>query len=301
MTAQGLPLTFGGNVGRYVEGTPLAFALDLDLPGASAVSAKGVVTGLGDVPALTADIRGEGRSLHALIAALPDRTAPRTVDALDHPFALTASLAATGEAIRLTDLTVELGGAKASGSANVAIGSTIRVDVALKADRIDADAILTPTAARSSTKEAGGSAGKEGADGGKAATAGVRFPDGIDVHVVLAVEEVLLKKRPIRQVRLDASLKDGGDLARRIVRRAARRRDPRCDGQGFQRRREVALRRPAILPSEPFSHAARLDGGGPVRHGGRPAGEGGRGRRRERRPVADPVRQRPDADRWLPA
>ena len=60
MTAQGLPLTFGGNVGRYVEGTPLAFALDLGLPGASAVSAKGVVTGLGDVPALTADIRGEG-------------------------------------------------------------------------------------------------------------------------------------------------------------------------------------------------------------------------------------------------
>ena len=209
MTAQGLPLTFGGNVGRYVEGTPLAFALDLGLPGASAVSAKGVVTGLGDIPALTADIRGEGRSLHALIASLPDRTAPRTVDALDHPFALTASLAATGEAIRLTDLTVELGGAKASGSANVALGSTIRADVALEADRIDADAILAPTAARSSTKEAGGSAGKEGADGGKAATAGVRFPDGIDVHVVLAVEEVLLKKRPIRQVRLDASLKDG--------------------------------------------------------------------------------------------
>ena len=209
MTAQGLPLTFDGNVGRYVEGTPLAFALDLGLPGASAVSAKGVVTGLGDVPALTADIRGEGRSLHALIASLPDRAAPRTVDALDHPFALTASLAATGEAIRLTDLTVELGGSKASGSANVALGSTIRADVALKADRIDADAILAPTAARSSTKEAGGSAGKEGADGGKAATAGVRFPDGIDVHVVLAVEEVLLEKRPIRHVRLDASLKDG--------------------------------------------------------------------------------------------
>ena len=209
MTAQGLPLTFGGNVGRYVEGTPLAFALDLGLPGASSVSAKGVVTGLDDAPALTADIRGKGRSLHALIASLPDRAAPRTPDALDHPFALTASLATTGEAIRLTDLTVELGGAKASGSANVALGSTIRADVALEADRIDADAILAPTAARPSTKEAGGSAGTEGAGSGKAAASEIRFPDDLDVHVVLAVEEVLLEKRPIRQVRLDASLKGG--------------------------------------------------------------------------------------------
>ena len=209
MTARGLPLTFDGNVGRYVEGTPLAFALELGIPDASEVSAKGVVTGLGDVPALTADIRGGGRSLRSLIAALPNSATPRTLDAPDHPFALTASLAATREAIRLTDLTVELGGASASGSANVVLGSTVRADVEFKADRIDADAFLTPAAARSRTTDAGDGAGKEGADSGKAAAAGIRFPDDIDVHVVLAVEEVLLKQRPIRQVRLDASLREG--------------------------------------------------------------------------------------------
>ena len=261
MTVRGLQLAFDGSIGRHVEGTPLAFALELGTRGVSTVSVKGTVTGLGDAPRLRADVRGGGRSLRDLVAALPGSPAPR---APDHPFALAASLSATPEAITLEDLTVELGGARARGSAKVATGRVIRADVALEADRIDADAFLpaaapgsrtgdapgdagkdmveageagasgvgppggeeVPAGAGKAVAEAGGigasgvgppggeevaaGAGKEAAGTGKAGEeSGVRLPGGIDVRVGLAVEEIVLKGRPIREVRLDASLGEG--------------------------------------------------------------------------------------------
>ena len=261
MTVRGLQLAFDGSIGRHVEGTPLAFALELGTRGVSTVSVKGTVTGLGDAPRLRADVRGGGRSLRDLVAALPGSAAPQ---APDHPFALAASLSATPEAITLEDLTVELGGAKARGSVKVAPGRVIRADVALEADRIDADAFLpaaapgsrtgdapgdagkdmvaaggagasgagppggeeVPAGAGKAVAEAGGigasgvgppggeevaaGAGKEAAGTGKAGEeSGVRLPGGIDVRVGLAVEEIVLKGRPIREVRLDASLGEG--------------------------------------------------------------------------------------------
>ena len=228
-----LELAFDGRIERYVEGAPLAFALRLGIPGVSAVSAKGVVADPGDAPALTAEVNGGGRSLQDLVAALGGGTGPHT---LDHPFALAASLSATRREIRLTDLAVELGEARVRGNANVVAGRMIRAEVALEANRIDADAFLPPAAPRSRTGDAPGGAGKEtveaggaGASGaripgdgeapgeaGKAApeaggtgASGVRLPGGIDVGVGLAVEEIVLKGRPIREVRLDASLREG--------------------------------------------------------------------------------------------
>ena len=208
MRVRGLQLTFDGGIERYVGGSPLAFAFDLGTPGASTVSVKGTVTDPGGAPALKADVSGRGHSLHDLIAALGGRAAPR---APDHPFALAASLSATREAIELADLTVELGEARVRGSANVTAGQVVRADVALEADRIDADAFLPPAAPRSRTGDApGGGAGKEMAEaGGAGAVTGIRLPGGIDVRVGLAVEEVVLKGRPIRAVRLDASFSEG--------------------------------------------------------------------------------------------
>ena len=283
MTVRGLQLAFDGSIGRHVEGTPLAFALELGTRGVSTVSVKGTVTGLGDAPRLRADVRGGGRSLRDLVAALPGSAAPQ---APDHPFALAASLSATPEAITLEDLTVELGGARARGSAKVTTGRVIRADVALEADRIDADAFLPAAAPGSRTGDAPGDAGKDmvaaggaGASGGEEVPAGagkavaeaggigasgveppggeevaagagkeaaeaggigasgagppgggevaagagkeaagtgkageesgVRLPGGIDVRVGLAVGEIVLKGRPIREVRLDASLGEG--------------------------------------------------------------------------------------------
>ena len=234
MTVRGLQLAFDGSIGRHVEGTPLAFALELGTRGVSTVSVKGTVTGLGDAPRLRADVRGGGRSLRDLVAALPGSPAPR---APDHPFALAASLSATPEAITLEDLTVELGGARARGSAKVTTGRVIRADVVLEADRIDADAFLPAAAPGSRTGDAPGDAGKDmvaaggagasgaGPPGGEEVAAGagkeaagtgkageesgVRLPGGIDVRVGLAVGEIVLKGRPIREVRLDASLGEG--------------------------------------------------------------------------------------------
>ena len=262
LRARGLELAFDGGIERYVEGAPLAFALRLGIPGVSTVSAKGVVADPDDAPALTAEVNGGGRSLQDLVAALGGGTGPHT---LDHPFTLAASLSATRQEIGLADLAVELGEARVRGSANVVADGTIRAEVALEADRIDADAFLPPAAPRSRTGDAPGGAGKEtgeaggaGASGagppgdeeapgeaGKAAPeagrtggasgagpsgdeevaagagkevagtgkageeSGVRLPGGIDVGFGLAVEEIVLKGRPIREVRLDASLREG--------------------------------------------------------------------------------------------
>ena len=234
LRARGLDLAFDGGIERYVEGAPLAFALRLGIPGVSTVSAKGVVADPDDAPALTAEVNGGGRSLQDLVAALGDGTGPHT---LDHPFTLAASLSATRQEIGLADLAVELGEARVRGSANVVPGRMIRAEVALEADRIDADAFLPPAAPRSRTGDAPGGAGKETGEAGGAGASGagpsgdeevaagagkevagtgkageesgVRLPGSIDVGFGLAVEEIVLKGRPIREVRLDASLREG--------------------------------------------------------------------------------------------
>ena len=299
MTVRGLQLAFDGSIGRHVEGTPLAFALDLGTRGVSTVSVKGTVTGLGDAPRLRADVRGGGRSLRDLVGALPGSAAPR---APDHPFALAASLSATPEAITLEDLTVELGGARARGSAKVTTGRVIRADVALEADRIDADAFLPAAAPGSRTGDAPGDAGKDmvaaggpgvrgrasrrrgGAGGRRQGGGGGRWDRGVRGRASRrrggsgrcrqgggrdgqgrggirgpASRRHRRAGRPRgRGNRAEGQADPGGaprcfarrrsTVARQVFRTVAGWRDVRRNGHRLRRRRNVALRRQAVLP-----------------------------------------------------
>ena len=197
MIARGVPLTFDATVGQVAEGRPVPIAFGARVGGA-VVSAKGTASAAG----ASAEVDGEGKSLRTLVALLSGRAAPETPDL---PYSFETNVVAADGRIALNDLKLRLKDSEVSGKASVATGATLRVDIDLKASRIDADSFLNgprPPGAATGGRPDGG----QEADG---EAAGIRLPRDVEVNVDLAADEILAGGKPLRNVRLSATLKEG--------------------------------------------------------------------------------------------
>ena len=199
MIARGVPLTFDATVGQLGEGRPVPVSLGARVGGA-AISAKGTAS----ASRVSAEIAGEGPSLRDLIAELSGGAAP---EALDRPYAVRANVIAADGGIALNDLKLRLNGAEVSGKANVATGDALRVDVDLKAARINADSF--GSAPRPAGADSAGRQDGRKDEGGTGDTTKIRFPRDVEVNVRLAADEILAGGKPLRNVRLSAALKEG--------------------------------------------------------------------------------------------
>ena len=199
MIARGVPLTFDATVGQVAEGRPVPVSLGARIGGAE-VSAKGIAS----ASRASAEVDGEGKNLRTLVALLSGRAAPETPDV---PYSFKTNVVAADGRIALNDLKLRLKDSEVSGKASVATGDALRVDVDLKAARIDADSFLTeprPADAATGGRPDGGQQA-----GGAVEAAEIRLPRDVEVNVDLAADEILAGGGSLRNVRLSAALKEG--------------------------------------------------------------------------------------------
>ena len=194
MTVRRQAVTVDAYVGRHVEGEPLAVSLRAVSAGdTAALSAKGHLDLSGAGPRLFVDAALKGASLGAFLAALPAAGASA---GFDHPFSLAATVDADEREMRLANMSVTLGGVNASGTATLPLGGAAAARIALDAERFDIDAVAGMV--RPAPTEA---------DGAAAGT--VRLPTDVDVEMRLTAEEAVVARRPVRDLRITAALRDG--------------------------------------------------------------------------------------------
>ena len=189
MTVRRQAVSVDAYVGRHVEGEPLAVSLRAVSAGdTAALSAKGHIDLSGAGPRLLVDAALQGPGLGAFLALLP---APGLPAGFDHPFSLAATVDADEREARLSGMSVTLGGVSATGTATIPLGGSAATRIALDAGRLDVDALLGMVTPDDATEEA------------------AHLPTDIDVEIKLAAEELVVARRPVRDLRVTASLRDG--------------------------------------------------------------------------------------------
>lgn len=211
---RGVPLGFELTVGELREGRslPLRAALTLGDEGAR-VAFSGAVSELGAEGKLRGKLRAEGASLAdfvSFVAASADSplSAPPL---LAQAFRLEAQVAASATEAGFNDLSLTLGGARATGAVNVAMNKALNVDVTLAFNRLDLDAWL-----RSAAKQVA-SRGLWAGRGDKPVAAASVFaiPAGLGGSLALNLEAVMYRGKVMRQVQLEGTLGNGRfELAR---------------------------------------------------------------------------------------
>jgi len=213
LTVRGLPLDVSASVGRLDDGGPAPLNLRLMHVGADA---KIVVSGgiepakpgfRGKVDISGSDLRGVVHALSAGTAELPAW--------LGQTFALGSKIEASSTAVSIDEIDLRIGDTSASGGINAVLGERIRVDAALKVNRIDLDKwharATRPVAAATSGN--GGKATSQAAASELGATSnsgeGFTLPAGIDAALDVSVEAVAFKGRQMREITLAMALDNG--------------------------------------------------------------------------------------------
>ena len=191
MTVRRQAVRVDAYVGRHVEGEPLAVSLRAVSDGdTAALSAKGHMDLSGAGPRLLVDAALKGPSLGAFLAVLP---ALGPSAGFDHPFSLAATVDADEREVKLAGMSVNLGGVSATGTATLPLGGSAASRITLDADRLDVDALIGMA--------------RPPPDGDTGET--VHLPTDIDVEMKLTADELIVERRPVRDLRMTASLRDG--------------------------------------------------------------------------------------------
>jgi len=213
VTVRDTPLTVTADVRRFVENGAVPFRLTLGTPATKArIGLTGTVTDVETKPSISAKLVGKGDNLAVLVASLT-RSAP--LAQLGQSFAVSATVAGSDVAVTVNDLTLQLGGSRATGNIKVALKDGVRADIALHMASLDADALMsaatvspisdtpTPDQAPVTTAPASGQP-TNGASAPK-----FELPGDIEANIDLTIDEVIARQDRVRAVRLAATLKDG--------------------------------------------------------------------------------------------
>jgi uncharacterized protein involved in outer membrane biogenesis len=213
LTVRGLPLDVSASVGRLDDSGPAPLNLRLMHVGADA---KVVLSG-GIEPAKP-EFRGKvdisGSDLRGLVHALSAGTAELPAW-LGQTFALGLKIEASSTAVSIDGIGLRIGDTSASGGINAVLGDRIRVDAALKVNRIDLDkwhARATRPVAVAPSGNGGGATGRaaEPEPGATSASGeGFTLPAGIDAALDVSVEAIAFKGRQMREITLAMALHNG--------------------------------------------------------------------------------------------
>jgi len=218
LVLRGIPVNYDVTIGKIIEErtAPVSLALDI-APGATTATASGAVVGLEGTPKFKGKVTLKGDKLSGLANGLA--AAGNLPGALGQAFEMSADITAGAAGAELSDLSVRLGNAAATGSAAIELGKVANVSIELAADNIDADKLLAlpqvvsqvPAPAGQPTAVADKGAGKSM---DKAATSagpstGFALPKGVNAVIRLSAKSVSMKGGLVREARFDAELANG--------------------------------------------------------------------------------------------
>jgi uncharacterized protein involved in outer membrane biogenesis len=213
VTVRDTPLTVTADVRRFVENGAVPFRLTLGTPATTAeIGLIGTVTDVETKPSISAKLVGKGENLAVLVASLT-RSVP--LAQLGQPFAVAATVAGSDVAVTVNDLTLQLGGSRATGNIRVALKDGVRADIALRMASLDADALMSAaTVSPIPNTPSPEQAPVFAATSGGHATSGTsppkfELPGDIEANIDLTIDEVIAMQDRVRAVRLAATLKDG--------------------------------------------------------------------------------------------
>jgi uncharacterized protein involved in outer membrane biogenesis len=213
LTVRDTPLTVTAHVRRFVENGAVPFRLTLGTPATKArIGLTGTVSDVETKPSISAKLDGKGDDLGALVASLTRSAAPPQ---LGQSFAVSATVAGADVAVTLNDLTLQLGGSKATGNIRVALKDGVRADIALRMASLDADALMSSatvslipdTPSPDQAPVAAAPAVSQAPNGASAPK--FELPGDIEANIDLTIDEVIALQDRVRAVRLAATLKDG--------------------------------------------------------------------------------------------
>ncbi|MDF1791860.1 MAG: AsmA family protein [Thalassobaculaceae bacterium] len=130
---------------------------------------------------------------------------------------VTADIDGSPSAVKATDLVVSLGESRFQGDLTAALDPKISIEATLSGNRLDLDALLPKSAASVGDSASNGSGGSTqpptAATATRAAAEAAALPSDIDARIDLKIDAVQYNGAAIRNVQVDASLRDGvGDL-----------------------------------------------------------------------------------------
>jgi len=210
---RGVPVTFDASLGQIIKGRTVPINAVIKAPGGTRVQISGAALEMETAPRFKGKVKAEGTNLAAMLNAITGDTA--APGSLQQPFTLESTVSATAKDVAVRDLDISLGTTRATGEADVGLMDGLHLNVALKATRIDADALLStaskvaPNSGPSAGISGGAIAPKPPKNGGAANGAGFALPKDINATLAIVVDAVTYKGGLVSNVRLNAELADG--------------------------------------------------------------------------------------------
>lgn len=218
---RGVPLAFEVSLGQIIKERTVPVNAVVNAPGGARAQVTGAVLNMESTPRFRGKIKVQGENLAQLLnAALGAPTAPPL---LGQTFALDSAVDASGADVGLSELEIQLGKSRVTGSVQAVLSEGVSFDVKLKSALIDVDEMLKMAASQTpnapQTKAAPGAqetaaASPAPAVSTKDAPASTKaepfaFPSDVRGTVQVTVDAVAVNGGLVNDVRLVAELADG--------------------------------------------------------------------------------------------
>lgn len=217
LVVSGFPLRVDLRTGRLGADRPASVSAEVRQPDSRArMRLSGTLT-LGPVPAFTGQFDSSGPDLEktlALVGRMGDGIGTTSTGPLAGPFELRARIEAGPEAVTVHDLDLLLAENRLTGAATLSLGESPDLSLALRANRLDLDAMLarlnaSVAAPPSPGLPAGQPAPPAAPSAAPPATVSFSLPDGISADVDLAIATLGLHGGVVNDLSLQASLRNG--------------------------------------------------------------------------------------------
>jgi len=212
---RGVPMSFKVSVAQIISGRTIpSMTAQINAPGGTRANISGAVLEMEVAPRFKGKVKVEGANFAALLNALTsaDGAHQPQQQPLNQSFGMNTDVNATAKEVVLRELELILGDTRATGLADVTLADDVAFNVELKASRIDMDAMMAQSPARSAASSESASATSspsEQTTEGVEVQQGFALPAGVNGTVSLNVDAVTLKGGLISDVRIDVELADG--------------------------------------------------------------------------------------------
>lgn len=221
---RGVPLAFEVSLGQIIKERTVPVNAIVSAPGGARAQVTGAVLNLESTPRFRGKIKVQGDNFAQLLnAVLGAPTAPAL---LGQTFALDSIIDASGADVGLSELEVQLGKSRVTGSVQAALSEGVSFDVKLKSALIDVDEMQKMAASQESRAQVATASSTSSSDSlsdpGAATPAAssadtpasatpqpFAFPSDLRGTVQLTVDVVAVNGGLVNDVRMEAELADG--------------------------------------------------------------------------------------------
>lgn len=214
-----VPLALEAAIGRIAEGAPTPISLRMDLAAADArIDVSGTIADIATAPRMSGRLKITGSDFARFAASIGGGGAlagPASPPWLAQKFTLDARVRASAREASATELRVELGDVRATGTVTASFGERIRASTRLRINRIDLDRWLAmkprprPAGSKAAQSAGGADRGADPDPPGAAAKTAFSLPREVDASLDLSIAAVKYLDGQIRDLRLAVALNEG--------------------------------------------------------------------------------------------